>query len=117
MRHLQRGVSLTGLIFALFFIVVIGIFSLKLVPSYIEYGKAKAAIEAIATDKSKTGSVGEIRKAFEARSNIDDISAVKATDLEVTKEGGEVVIGFAYRREIPLAGNVGLYIDFVGRSK
>jgi signal peptidase I len=30
---------------------------------------------------------------------------------------GDVVIGFAYRKEIPLGGNVGLYVDFVGRSK
>src|SRR5689334_7056889 len=103
MKNHQRGVSLLGLIFGLFAVVVIGIFSLKLIPSYIEYGKAKAAIEAIAADKSKTGSVGEIRKAFDARSNIDDITAVKASDLEVTKEGGEVVIGFAYRKEVPLA--------------
>ena len=117
MRIHQRGVSLLGLIFALFAVVVIGIFSLKLIPSYIEYGKAKAAIEAIAADKTKSGSVGEIRKAFDARSNIDDITAVKPTDLEITKEGGDVVIGFSYRKEVPLAGNVGLYIDFVGRSK
>jgi hypothetical protein len=106
-----------GLIMGLFVVVVLGIFGLKLIPSYIEYGKAKAAIEAIAADKSRSGSVGEIRKAFDARANIDDITAVKASDLEVTKEGGDVVIGFSYRREIPLAGNVGLYIDFVGRSK
>jgi hypothetical protein len=117
MRHLQRGVSLTGLIFGLFLVVVIGIFGLKLIPAYIEYGKARAAIEAIAADKSKTSSVGEIRKAFEARSNIDDINAVKASELEITKEGGDVVIGFAYRKEVPLGGNLGLYIDFVGRSK
>jgi hypothetical protein len=117
MRNLQRGVSLMGLILGLFVVGVLGIFGLKLIPAYIEYGKAKAAIEAIAADKSKSGSVGEIRKAFDARANIDDITAVKPSDLEITKEGGDVVIGFSYRREIPLAGNVGLYIDFVGRSK
>jgi hypothetical protein len=42
---------------------------------------------------------------------------VKASDLEVTKEGNDVVISFAYRKEVPIAGNVGLYVDFVGRSK
>ena len=117
MRNLQRGVSLVGLIMGLFVVIVLGIFALKLIPSYIEYGKAKAAIEAIAADKTKSGSVGEIRKAFDARANIDDITAVKPTDLEITKEGGDVVIGFSYRREVPLTGNIGLYIDFVGRSK
>ena len=116
MNYRQQGVSLMGLIMALFAVVVIGIFSLKLIPAYIDYGKAKAAIVAIAADKTKAGSVTEIRKAFDARANIDDITSVKPSDLEITKEGGDVVIGFSYRKEVPLAGNVGLYIDFVGRS-
>lgn len=116
MKYRQQGVSLMGLIMALFVVVVLGIFSLKLIPAYIDYGKAKAAIVAIAADKTKAGSVTEIRRAFDARANIDDITAVKPSDLEITKEGGDVVIGFSYRKEIPIGGNVGLYIDFVGRS-
>ena len=119
-RHMgnrQTGLTLSGLLITLVVVVVVGIFALKLIPSYIEYAKAKAAIVAIAGDRSKSSSVNEIRKAFDARANIDDISAVKASDLEVTKEGNEVVISFAYRKEIPIAGNAGLYVDFVGRSK
>ena len=117
MRNKQRGLTLSGLLITLVVVVVLGVFALKLIPSYIEYAKAKAAIVAIAGDRSKSSSVNEIRKAFDARANIDDISAVKASDLEVTKEGNEVVISFAYRKEIPIAGNAGLYVDFVGRSK
>ena len=117
MRNKQRGLTLSGLLITLVVVVVLGVFALKLIPSYIEYAKAKAAIVAIAGDRSKSSSVNEIRKAFDARANIDDISAVKASDLEVTKEGNDVVISFAYRKEIPIAGNVGLYVDFVGRSK
>ena len=48
---------------------------------------------------------------------IDDINAVKPQDLEITKEGGEVVISFAYRKEIPLFANVGVYMDFAASSK
>jgi Tfp pilus assembly protein PilE len=117
MNNRQRGVTLSGLLVVMTVLVVLGIFGLKLIPSYIEYAKAKTAIAAIAADRSKNSSVNEIRKAFDARANIDDIAAVKASDLEVTKEGGDVVISFAYRKEIPIAGNVGLYVDFVGRSK
>ena len=117
MNTKQRGLTLGGLLAVLAVVVVVGIFSLKLIPSYIEYAKSKAAIVAIAGDRSKSSSVNEIRKAFDARATIDDISAVRASDLEVTKEGNDVVISFAYRKEIPIAGNVGLYVDFVGRSK
>ena len=116
-RTTQSGVSLGGLLVILFVVVIVGIFSLKLIPAYIEYGKCKAAIVAIAQDRSKTGSVAEVRKAFDARTIVDDITAVKPTDLEVTKEGNDVVISFAYRKEIPLAGNAGIYIDFAASSK
>jgi hypothetical protein len=117
MKMRQEGVSLSGLLIVLVILGVVAALGLKLIPSYIEYAKAKAAIEAIGSDRSKSGSVTEIRKAFDSRANIDDISSVKAQDLEITKEGGEVVISFSYRKEIPLGGNVGLYVDFAGRSR
>ena len=116
-RCTQRGVSLGGLLVVMFVVVMIAILGLKLIPSYIEYGKSKAAIEAIAADRARNSSVVEVRRAFDARATIDDITVLKATDLEVTKEGSEVVISFAYRKEIPLFANVGLYVDFAASSK
>ncbi len=116
-RSRQAGVSLGGLLVILFVVVILGIFGMKLVPAYIEYAKCKNAIEAIAQDRSKTASVAEVRKAFDARATIDDITAVKPADLEITKDGNDVVISFAYRKELPIAGNVGLYVDFAASSK
>jgi hypothetical protein len=115
MRRREQGVSLGGLLAVLFILVIVGIFGMKLIPAYMEYHTIKSAVQAIA--KGKTGSVGEVRKAFNARATIDDISSVKAEDLEITKEGGDVVIGFAYRKEIPLVSNIGLFVDFTGNSK
>jgi hypothetical protein len=100
----------------MFVVVLVAITSLKLIPGYIEYAKAKAAIEAIAQDRTKTASVVEVRRAFDARATIDDIVTVKATDLDITKDGGNVVISFAYRKEFPLFANVGLYVDFAASS-
>jgi hypothetical protein len=116
LRERQRGVSLGGLLVVMFIVVIVGITGLKVVPGYIEYGKAKAAIEAIAGDRSKTSSVAEVRKAYDARATIDDISTPKAGDLEITKEGGNVVISFSYRKEFPLFSNVGMYVDFAASS-
>ena len=55
--------------------------------------------------------------AGEARATIDDITSVKPQDLEITKEGSEVVIAFGYRKEVPLFGGVGLYIDYSAKTK
>jgi len=61
--------------------------------------------------------VADIRKTWDNRSTIYDISSVKAADIEITKEGSDLVIAAAYRKEIPLVSNVGIYIDFRAVSK
>jgi hypothetical protein len=115
MRQSQRGLSIVGLILVLFIVIVVVTFGMKLVPSYIEFRSAKNAIDAIAAQNP--GSPVEVRRAFNARATIDDITSVKAEDLEITKDGNQVVIGFAYRREIPLWGDaIGVYINYAARS-
>jgi hypothetical protein len=100
----------------LFILIIVALLAMKLIPAYMEFGTARNAIKSIARDKGNA-LPGEIRRAFEARSAVDDIRAIKASDLEITKEGGEVVIAFAYRKEVPLFGNLGVYIDFAANSR
>jgi hypothetical protein len=116
MRKNQHGISLMGLIMGSVILIACAMIGIKLAPSYIEFFAIKKAVTAIAQEKS-TASVAEIRKSFDARAAIDDITTVKGSDLEVTKEGGQVVINAGFRKEIPLAGNLGVYINFLASSK
>ena len=75
----------------------------------------KKAIVAIAQSNSRA-TVGEVRYAFQLRSAIDNIDVIGAKDLDITKEGNEVVISFAYPKRIPLFGNVNVVIDFAASS-
>jgi uncharacterized protein DUF4845 len=115
-QHRQRGVTLGGLFVVLFVLIVFALLAMRLIPAYIEYGTAKNAIQAIGRERQATTPV-EVRRAFEARAAIDDIKAVRSQDLEITKEGADVVIAFAYRKEVPLFANLGVYIDFAASSK
>jgi hypothetical protein len=115
MRNRQFGLSLVNLLLAGFILVIVAIFGMKLVPAFIEYQTARKAIYAIATEGNP--SVADVRRSFYNRSVIDDITAVKPDDLEITKEGGEIVIAFAYRKEVPLGGGLGIYIDFSANTK
>src|SRR5882672_6697567 len=108
MQHNQRGVTVSGLFVALFIFIVLALLGMRLIPAYMEYGTAKNAIQGISRERTAT-TPAEIRRAFDARAAIDDITAVKSSDLEITKDGGEVVISFAYRKEVPLFANVGVY--------
>ena len=112
----QRGLTLGGLIVALFVLAIVALVAMKVVPAYMEFGTARNAIQAIARERSAT-TPADVRRAFESRAAIDDINAVKPSDLEITKEGGEMVISFAYRKEVPLFANVGVYMDFAASSK
>jgi hypothetical protein len=96
-------------------IVIVAIGGLKIAPAYIEYFKVKKAIVAIAQGNSK-GTVAEVRRAFDLRAGIDDIDVIGGKDLEVTKEGSDVVVSFAYPKRISLFGNINVVIDFAASS-
>ncbi|OGA72866.1 MAG: hypothetical protein A3G81_22395 [Betaproteobacteria bacterium RIFCSPLOWO2_12_FULL_65_14] len=113
----QRGITLTGLFIALFVLIAAALLGMKLIPPYMEFATARNAIQAIAQDRLGTTTPQEIRRAFDSRASIDDITAIKAADLDITKEGGEIVISFAYRKEVPLFSNVGVYMDFAASSR
>lgn len=109
----QRGVSITGLLIGLVIFIVVALFAMKVIPSFMEYRTAKATIEAVA---QQAQSPADVRRLFESRAAIDNIS-LKPSELEISREGNEMVVAFAYRKEVPLFGNVGLYIDYAANSK
>jgi hypothetical protein len=116
MRKNQLGIGLGGLIVGAALFIVLAMIGMKLGPSYLEFASIKKAVVAIGQEKA-TASPTDIRKAFDARATIDAITTVTGKDLEVTKEGGEVLITAAYRKEVPLVANMGIYIDFRAASK
>ena len=113
----QRGVSMVGILLICIGIVLVAITGLKVTPAYLEYMSVKKAVSGIVQGGEARGTVAEIRRAFDKRAQVDDISVISGTDLEVTKEGNDVVVAFAYPKKIPLVGNVSLYFDFTGSSK
>ena len=116
MRNKQTGVSITGLIIVFAILIVLALVGMKVGPAYAEFLTAQKIIKTIAQEK-RGATVQEIRKAWDTKTMIDEVKVLTSNDLEVTKEGGDVVISFAYKKEVPLFANVGLYIDFAGNSK
>ena len=116
MRSKQSGVSLSGLIIVLFILIILGLLGLKVLPPYMEFRTAKNAIEAVARER-QGASISDVRRGFDARAQIDDINAVQSKDLEITKDGQEIVISFAYHKEVPLFRNIGVYFDFAATSR
>ena len=116
MRNKQRGVSFP-VIFLIGVMVALGaVGAMKIGPAYMDFATAKKAMVAVAASEGRTGSVVEIRKAFDRRAAVDNITVVTPGDLEITKDGGEVIISFAYAQKIPLFANLSVCIDFAAST-
>lgn len=116
MRKKQTGISLVGLIFGGMILIFAALLAMKVAPSYIEYFNAKKAIYGIVNENAEA-SVNDVRKSFEARATIDDITSVRPADLEISRDRGLLVVAFAYRKEIRLFSNISLCIDFAASTQ
>ena len=116
MRNRQLGVSLIGLIVGAVILIFVLLLGMKTLPPYLEFFTIKKLITQIANEQ-RTGTVNDIKKAWQLKTAVENVESISEKDLEITKEGGEVVLAFSYRKEIPLFGNVGVYLDFAGSSK
>ena len=111
----QRGLTLSGLLIWGIIISVVAILGIRVAPEVIDYYKIKRIVKTTALNAGgKT--VPEIRTIYSRYAEVDHIKTVTPSDLDITKEGNEVVISFAYETRIPLAANVSLLIDFEGTS-
>jgi hypothetical protein len=113
-RRQQRGLSIIGLIFI--GLIVVGLLALgfRTVPAVIEYIAVERAVQKI---RNEGTTVQDIRYAFDRHATIDDITSIRSTDLDITKEGDQVVISYAYQKRIPILDNVALVIDFAGTTR
>ena len=121
MRHdigcRQRGMGLLALIFWALISVLVFIVVLKLIPVYKENLAIKRTLSAMASDSVlQNREKWEIRKLFNERAEIDDISSVNGADLEVEEEDGKIVLGIDYSVKAPLFANISLYINFTESS-
>ena len=111
----QRGVALSGLLIWGVIIAIVALLGIKVAPEVIDYYKIKKIIASTAMNANgKT--VPEIRAIFDKYAEVDHTQTVSPADLDISKEGGEVVITFAYEKRIPLFANVSLVIEFEGSS-
>lgn len=111
----QRGVAMSGLLLWSLIIIVLAVFSMKVVPSVIVYYKTLKDIRAVSTQASPDASVADIRKAYEKYADID-VLELPSSQLDISKNNGKVVIEFNYEKRIPLLANVSLLIDYKGSS-
>lgn len=109
----QKGFSLSGLLVTSFFLILLAILGMKLMPVYLEYFSIKKNLTAIAKETASPEiDFNQIKMAFAKKAQIDNIKSITAQDIKINKENGKTVLSANYSKQIPLVSNISLHIDF-----
>ena len=113
-KHVQQcGLSFSGFLLSAFFLVLISVILLKMIPSYMQNIEIQTMFDKISNDPEMfRATPHDIRASFDRRAAIDDIKAIKAEDIDIENDSGKPVLSASYSVKVPLIANVSLSIDF-----
>lgn len=113
LKSRQAGLSFIGVLFMVGVLAALAVLGAQAFPTVLEYQAALKAVQ----KASEGTTVLQVRQIFDKAAQIDDIKSITGKDLEITKEGDQVVVKFAYNREIHMFGPAYLLLKYAGRSK
>lgn len=104
-----------GLLFWAVIVAFLGTILIKVLPTVQEYWAIKQAVRRVASESPD--SAPAIRAAFERQRQIEyGINAVSGRDLQIDNNGGQLVVRFAYDKEVEIFDPVYLLIKYQGSS-
>lgn len=114
----QKGFSLSGLLVISFFLIILALLGMKLVPVYLEYSSIQKNLTATAKEAGTQDSdFNQIKLVFAKRAQIDNIKSITVQDIKISKVNGRTVLSTQYSKQIPLVSNISLNIDFEATSE
>jgi hypothetical protein len=111
-RQRQRGLSIVGFILVAALVMLAVMIGFRMVPAYIEWYTVQKVM-ATTLQTSKDGfTLYQFRRDFDLKASADYIDSVRGSDIEVTKEGNQLVATATWQRVLHLVGNVSLLLEF-----
>lgn len=111
----QHGITMTGFLVTAVILVIIALLGFKIAPPYMEYYTIKKQIKLVANEVSAIDRRA-VENAFDRRATVENITAISAKDLEITKDGDRVILSVEYSVKVPLVGNLSALMDFNASS-
>jgi hypothetical protein len=109
----QRGISFITLILILALLAGVGSIVLAAFPSFLEFQSVKKAVN----KASLASSLAEVRNTFDRARDIDNITSIRGSDLEIAKDGDKFIVSFAYNKEFQIFGPAWLLMKYAGTSQ
>jgi hypothetical protein len=111
-RHQQRGLTMSGFIFTAIVVVTVVMIGFRIMPSYIEYFSVKKVLAKTLEDSKQGFTLYQFRRDFDLKASADYIDSVRGSDIEVAKDGNNLVATAVWTRTLHLVGNVSLFLEF-----
>ena len=109
----QKGLTLSGFLMWSVVAIFAALLLFKIGPPYLEFMTIQANLKAVANDpEGRSGVRRIVEDLFDRRSAIENISAVKARDIIITKSGDGVVLSFEYTVCVPIVFNIRACMDY-----
>ncbi|MCL6646692.1 MAG: DUF4845 domain-containing protein [Dehalococcoidia bacterium] len=90
----------------------------KIGPAYMEYYTIRGQLRAIAEDPGvNTGLRRDVEAAFVRRATMENIRSIGPEDIQIAKEGDQLVLSADYSVRVPLFGNLSACMDFHATSR
>lgn len=114
-RSRQAGMTFIGTVIMLVAIAFVALIGIKVFPVYMEHFKVKSSLTSLAEDtKDRNSALSpmEVTQLLMKRLRINDVKHVNKNDINVTREGGKLVVDVSYEARVNLFYNIDLVARF-----
>lgn len=111
-RQRQRGLTITGFVFVAIVAIIGVMVGARMIPAYIEWYTVRKVMANTLQTAKEGFTLYQFRRDFDLKASADYIDSVQGTDIEVTKEGNQLVATATWTRVLHLVGNVSLLLEF-----
>ncbi|MEH6503715.1 MAG: DUF4845 domain-containing protein [Cycloclasticus sp.] len=109
----QKGFTFIGLAIVLAIIGFVTLSVLSIFPVYMEHLAVKTSMEAIETEPGiKNMSASQIRRLFEKKLDMNQVTSVNARDAKIGRGLGEITFKIEYEVRKDYIGNIDLILSF-----
>jgi hypothetical protein len=116
-RHRQSGLTIVGFVFVAIVVLSIAMIGFRVMPSYIEYFSVEKTLRQTLTGARDNATLAQLRKDFDLKASADYIDSVRGSDLELTREGSELVLTATWSNQLHLVGNVSILLEFEASAR
>ena len=111
-RRKQNGLSIIGFVFVAVVLVIFAMVGFRVAPAYIEYYSVQKALQRSLDEARDRNSTREIQNSFQRFADSGYIESVRGADVEVTRQGNEIVASASWTRKLHMVANVSLFLEF-----